>query len=392
MKPRQRVIYCHVGAPKTGTTYLQSVLWASRRELRRQGLTLPMRRVEDHVHAAQDVRELYNEKDYSPKARGGLDRFAKSLEHVHTPRALFSMEIIGSATPEQIERFYGALEGFEIHVIITARDLARQIPSAWQQRLKRRSRSSYDRYLSAVLDDPELTYGFWRGQDIAEVAQRWSAPLSPERVHIVSVPPAGGPRGLLLERFCSVIGVDPAQIDTDIADVNPSLSAPQAELMRRVNDALGDRLKDRRGQYNLLGKNYLAQEVLAPQSGPPLKLPIRYADRVRELSSRIADDIRAGGYDVVGDLADLAPTVFGQTTGDEEFDLDATDATLVDAGVQAMATMLEHRYQDMQLISELRRQLGQPEGETWARKQRRRAAEVRQDPTLLLDRLRRSGR
>jgi hypothetical protein len=386
-------MYVHVGAPKTGTTYLQSVLWGSRRELRQQGLTLPMRRVEDHVHAAQDVRELYDERDYSPKARGGLDRFAASLDHVHTPRALFSMEIIGSATPKQIERFYGALNGFELHVIITARDLARQIPSAWQQRLKRRSRNSYDRYLRLVLDDPELTYAFWRGQDIAEVAQRWAAPLSADRVHIVTVPPAGGPRGLLLERFCSVIGVDPEQLDTDVADANPSLSAPQAELMRRVNDALGERLKDRRGQYNLLGKNYLAKEVLSPQSGPPLKVPFRYADRVRELSARICDDIRAAGYHIVGELADLEPTIFGDAADDlDQFELDANDASVAQAGVQAMATMLEHRYQDMRLISELRRQLGQPEGgETWMRKQRRRATEVRHDPTLLLDRLRKAG-
>jgi hypothetical protein len=338
------------------------------------------------------VRELYDERDYSPKARGGLDRFAASLEHVHTPRALFSMEIVGSATPKQIERFYGILNGFEIHVIITARDLARQIPSAWQQRLKRRSRSSYDRYLSSVLDDPQLTYAFWRGQDIAEVAQRWAAPLSPDRVHVVTVPPAGGPRRLLLERFCAVIGVDPEQLDTEVADANASLSAPQAELMRRVNDALGERLKERRGQYNLLGKNYLAKEVLAPQSGPPLKLPARYADRVRELSSRIADDIRAGGYDVVGDLGDLEPTVFGEAAGDlGQFELDANDATVAEAGVQAVATMLEHRYQDMQLVSELRRELGQRQGETWVRRQRRRAAEVRHDPTLLLDRLRKTG-
>ena len=65
------------------------------------------------------------------------------------------MEVIVGATPEQIERFYSALTGFDIHIIITARDLARLIPAAWQQSVRRRSDESFDRYLKALLDDPD---------------------------------------------------------------------------------------------------------------------------------------------------------------------------------------------------------------------------------------------
>ena len=150
-----------------------------------------------------------------------------------------------------------------------------------------------------VLDDPELTHANWRRQDIAEIARRWGGSLPPGHIHIVTVPPPGAPKRLLLERFCSVIGVDPDLLDTDVASTNPSLNAPQAELLRRVNDALGDRLPDRVAGYHRLVNGYFAMQVLALQSGPPLKLPLRYADRTRELYERMAKQIRDQGYDVV---------------------------------------------------------------------------------------------
>lgn len=37
------VIYLHIGAPKTGTTYLQNVLWRNRERLRTDGLLYPGR-------------------------------------------------------------------------------------------------------------------------------------------------------------------------------------------------------------------------------------------------------------------------------------------------------------------------------------------------------------
>jgi len=377
-------MYLHVGAPKTGTTYLQSVLWKNKRALREQhGVTLPMRRVDDHVHAAQDLRGLHDDNDYSPLSRGGLDRFAASLPNVRTPRALFSQELLAPAMPEQVDRFLRLLDDFEVHIILTARDLARQIPSGWQQRVKRRVGTSYDQYLAMVMEDPDLSYPFWRSQDISEVARKWGKPLSPDRVHIVTVPPSGSPPGTLLERFCSVIDVDPEVLDVEVARDNSSLSGPQAELMRRVNVALGDRLQHRQAGYNRLGKRYFAKEVLAAQMGPSLKLPARYAEQCRELSARVIDDIRAEGYQIVGDIADLEPTVFGESTGDvDAFQAEVNDATVAEAGVQAIATLLDQRYRDLLTMDELRKRI--PAEPKSGQRQRRRVEAEKRDPSVLL--------
>ena len=61
--------------------------------------------------------------------------------------------------------------------------------------------------------------------------ERWSVIAPPERIHVVTVPPSGTPPEVLLERFCSVIGVDPAALDREVPRANESLGQVQAELL-----------------------------------------------------------------------------------------------------------------------------------------------------------------
>jgi len=50
-------VYLHVGPPKTGTTYLQDVLWQNQARLGELGVTVPGRQV-DHFQAALDLRGI----------------------------------------------------------------------------------------------------------------------------------------------------------------------------------------------------------------------------------------------------------------------------------------------------------------------------------------------
>ena len=52
-----RRVFLHVGLPKTGTTYLQSIAWAGKDALRRQGVLLPGFGPRQHLWASCVVRE-----------------------------------------------------------------------------------------------------------------------------------------------------------------------------------------------------------------------------------------------------------------------------------------------------------------------------------------------
>src|SRR6267154_5296155 len=56
-RPRPRVLV-HIGEPKTGTTFLQQVMWSNRAELAAQGVVLPGHHPQDHFRASQDLRGI----------------------------------------------------------------------------------------------------------------------------------------------------------------------------------------------------------------------------------------------------------------------------------------------------------------------------------------------
>ena len=74
--------------------------------------------------------------------------------------------------------------------------------------------------------------------DPLDVLDRWGAGLPPERVHVVTVPPAGTDPGLLWERFAGLVGIDPDTVDTTVARANPSLGAEEVTFLRRVNERI----------------------------------------------------------------------------------------------------------------------------------------------------------
>jgi hypothetical protein len=121
-----RVLFLHVGMKKTGTSYLQSILRASFHELRRQGLDL----VPHHEPAGHRLAMALLGR---PTAGDPVAALSRQLETAAASRCLITQEKLGGAGSEQIAQLMPALEGHDVHVVITVRDVARTIPSAWQQ-------------------------------------------------------------------------------------------------------------------------------------------------------------------------------------------------------------------------------------------------------------------
>jgi hypothetical protein len=301
-----RRVFIHVGSPKTGTTFLQGVLWSQRELARQQGLLLPMQSFHDHFLATGIA---VGPEDPQP---AGPEVVAHAWERLVAETSAWEGDVLVSHelfAPATAEKASWAVEAFgsdaEVHVVLTARDLVRQIPAEWQEHIKHRSTFDFEDFL-AELRREDLGTWFWRVQDFADVARRWGAALPPERVHVVTVPAPDMPPGLLWERFARLLGLEPADFSTDDQRANISLGYEQTELLRRVNLALGDRLPWP-GPYPADVKSVFAETVLAQQPGTRLVLTGDDLDYARRRSARLVAELRDLGVDVVGDLDELAP-------------------------------------------------------------------------------------
>ncbi|MDP3890230.1 hypothetical protein [Nocardioides sp.] len=331
-------ILLHVGLKKTGTSYLQSILWQSTDALAAQGLAmLPGTQLET-FHLMLDVRDRLRPED-PPEAVGALDRLPRQLAEVTADRVLVSEESLAAATPEQVARLAGALAGHEVHLVLTVRDLARQIPSAWQQSLKATRTFGFDEYVASVVSGQgRAARAFWPAQDVLDVLDRWEAIVPRERVHLVTVPPPGQAPGLLLERYCSVLGVDPASLDTHVARGNQALGRVQAEVLRRVNAAL-PRESRRRHVYGPVVKRSFVPGILAGQGGAPALVPAEHLDWCREHAARLGAALTERGYDVAGDLGDLAPS---PSAFDDDYAPPSAEE-VADAAAAALAELLQQQ-------------------------------------------------
>lgn len=305
--PAPRRLLVHIGLQKTGTTFLQGVVLDNAAELARQGLDLVPPTKREAFELMLLVRQRYQAERDSPTTRHAFDRFSDLLRRAPGPRALLSQESLAAARPGQIRRFLDACADREVHVVLTVRDLARQVPSAWQQDLKAGQTVGYRRFLRRLQEMEESGSGShpWIHLDPPAVLARWAAVLPAEHIHLVTVPPPGSAPTLLLDRFCRVLEVDPERLTRDGAARNTSLGRVQAEVLRRVNKELPDDVL-RRQVYGAVGKRFLASEVLGEQEPDRIRVPAELRGWCEEVTARQVGALRSAGYAVEGSYDDLA--------------------------------------------------------------------------------------
>jgi hypothetical protein len=138
-------VFLHVGLPKTGTTYLQTLLWHNREVLRSQGVLLPGDSARQHLWASGVVREDPKLDRRSPEAKHAWDRLLTEI-NAWPGTALVSHEFFASAGAEQAERAVAALTDAEVHVVVTARETLSLVTARWQEYVKNGSTVPIDDY------------------------------------------------------------------------------------------------------------------------------------------------------------------------------------------------------------------------------------------------------
>ncbi|WP_134740631.1 hypothetical protein [Nocardioides sp. 503] len=303
-----RRVLLHVGTPKTGTSYLQDVLFRNRPTLASAGILYPADRFDGHFLAALDLMRL-PWGGLEREAIGAWDRLATQVR-AHPGTSIISHEILAAASRSQVGQAMESLghgSGTEVHVVLSVRDLVRQVPAEWQENVKHRSTISYQRFLRQIRDPARrgrISSWFWSVQEIPDILNRWGLDLPPEHVHLVTVPPRGGDRELLWKRFSHVLGLDGLDLDLEAERVNPSLGVPETALIRRINRAANRQVAP--VDYRPLVRELLAHQTLSRRTrSPRLALPPDVHPWVRDLEDAWVTEIRERGYDVVGDLEDL---------------------------------------------------------------------------------------
>ena len=84
------------------------------------------------------MREQAQHRRDQRSIHGAWDKLVDEMAAWHGD-SIVSHELFAPATAEQAARAIAKLDFAEVHVVVTARDLARQIPAEWQEHLKHRS-------------------------------------------------------------------------------------------------------------------------------------------------------------------------------------------------------------------------------------------------------------
>ena len=316
-----RRVYIHVGAPKTGTTYLQD-------RMRLNAASLAEHRVQyvvdddmpTHFGAALDLIE----EPWGGQRRHFVgaweDRLMRRVRAADRDATLvISHEILAGARAEHVERAMAdlsSLEGpggpgdTEVHLVYTARDLGRQVPAEWQEGIKHRRQRTFGTFLEQIREaeheDPREMW-FWRVQHVPEVLARWGASLPPERIHLVLVPQSREGDDSLWSRWCRALGIDPAWAPKDSSAANSSIGVAEIKVLRELNIRLAD--ADLPGRpYRRLVRQQLVHHNLAQREGmTKAAMPPDVHAWATDLARGWVEQLGASGCQVYGDLDELVP-------------------------------------------------------------------------------------
>lgn len=335
-----RVVYLHVGAPKTGTTYLQDRLARNRSALADHGVHYPIGLHSDMFGAAIDLLDKGWGKGVRENARGEWDALMGRVRRANGT-VIISHEILAGARPDQVARAMADLADAEVHLVYSARDLARQIPAEWQEGIKHQRRRPFARFLTEIQKSPRRNADlwFWRVQGLPDVLARWSTGLPPERVHLVVVPPSGAPRDLLWERYCTAFGIDPSWAPEEAARENVSIGIDETALLMKLNRRL-KRAGLPSDDYRTLVRQLVVHQTLAHREDMrKATLPPRLQPWVDEVTAEWLEWIEGAGIDVVGDVDELRSLPLPEGAAWKDPDRPRNDR-MVDAALDALVAVI----------------------------------------------------
>jgi len=340
-----RTCFVHIGASKTGTSALQRGLFDSVEQLADQGVGVPFVGRRPHVDRLLRPLGWRTAKGFvdDPDA-ARLRPAAKALKRTPGDRLLVTCEDMCEADTDRIRIWADLLadQGLSPRVVMSVRDLASVIPSEWQQYLKHRLPLTYPDFLDRVRDREGRWAGhFWQRQDAIEICRRWGDVVGLDNLDVVVTPPRSRDPHALYRLFGQVIGFDPGAMAWPERDVNASWGYVEAEVYRRVNVALGDRLPHYDKAYQPTVRWPFVKGVLPRSASARIPLPPDHLPWVAEVAEQQATWLREN-VRVHGDVADLVPAAEATAPLPE-----ISEAAVAAAAVETLANFAVRTYREL---------------------------------------------
>ena len=292
----------HIGAPKCGSTALQSAFYRNREALRLEGVTY----IGESAHwtsAAKAVVEVADRVTGKNPPLSEWKRLIREVDSVSAGTALISSEWFAAAREEQVQQIVADLDRSRLQAILVIRPLTSTLPSAWQQGLKLGGKLPLSEWLETVLQelgDPR-SKRVWSKHRYDLIAQRWVAALGRERVTVV-VADETNP-AFIFTAFGQILGLNPGTLSAPPKRTNPSLSAFEADALAELNKTYFDRGGTMYAYRSGVLRTFDGY-VNSLRSGPTQRsvIPASHLPAVQALNATIAAGIQGLGCRVLGDL------------------------------------------------------------------------------------------
>jgi hypothetical protein len=309
-------VVIHLGAPKTGTTYLQGLLNANRDSLAAANVILAGRRWQHQMNAVRDVLQFRGDPRQKAADEGMWRKLTKHmLEQDSDATVVLSMEFLSFADRVEAQRVLDAFTGCELELVLGVRDTADTLPAQWQTECSNGIPVSWPDFLAGAREvitasESEPTRGariFQRTQGIPRIIETWAPLVPPGHFSVITVPARGAPPSLLWERLAEVLGVSPEVANNPPPHVNTSLGYASAELVRRLNEQLS---KLPKSDYNIFVKRRLCRDVLSLQAKQESAIPVDGATyaAAAQWNERMLQVMHKHQVRIVGSEAELPTT------------------------------------------------------------------------------------
>ena len=331
----------HIGIPKSGTTSLQYAASANRADLLSRGVRYPGSEINHRLAVSSLMGRPLGWKGMgastpSPRIwQALLDEIESDPER----RAFISHEFACESDDEQARRFVEALGPGRIQIAISVRGFGDLLASSWQQAVKSGDQRTFERWLKVVLaDDAAATSPvFVRRNDQASLIERWCRLVGPERVTVVIADKSQPDQ--LIDAFEDLLALPRGALadrPTGGYAANRTLSASEAELIRRLNQVVRNRQFGWPRYTQLIREGVIARllEQRSPGPGEPRTVLPRWAVEPAEARSRAyATALTESGCRIVGAPSTLyAPLRSGPKP--------VVDTLPMDAAVEALVGLL----------------------------------------------------